>query len=557
MFNDMLSERYAIIKLIGSGGMADVYLAMDTLLKREVAIKVLRGDLANDEENLDRFKKEALAISNTSHPNIVEIYDVGEDEGKHYIVMEYVHGYTLKQLIRQRGPIPTEEAVNIMKQLVSAVSHAHKVGIIHRDIKTQNVLIKDDGTIKLSDFGIAYTNDNTQLTQKETIMGSVHYLAPELTSGQICTPQSDIYSLGIVFYELLTGDVPYHGKNAVEIALKHLHNDVPSVRSFDSSIIQSVENIVIKATARKKELRYKNADDMFNDLVTCLDLSRNNEKKYDIHNPDIDYAYVNKSSKYKKKNSIIPNVIMIVLVVVLAAILTLFIIKLSGNQPTTDTVEVPYVIGYSLEEGKDSILTAGLKFDKIIYQISDEYEAGQIIRLTKDYGDKVNRGTYVDIIVSEGSIFTIEDYTGKDIESIKNFLELNGFTVIVSEKKSKERENNSIISQTVKEGTQFKPNDNKIISFTVSVYPTDYIPTDIIGMFYTSAQDALNLLDFDYEIVEMDPLENISEYDINGDPVYIIEPYTIVSCSPDPGSLYTQDKETKVTLFYYPSVESY
>ena len=256
-----IGNRYIVRKSIGEGGMADVYLAYDAILKREVAIKVLRGELNEDPINLQRFQREASAITNLSHPNIVEVYDVGETNKKNYIVMEYVPGKTLKQLIKQRGAINTTEAINIMKQLVSATAHAHHNDIIHRDIKSQNVLIKDDGTVKLSDFGIASTGDsNQQLTQTDTVMGSVHYLAPELARGKPATVQSDIYSLGIVFFEMLTGDVPFHADTAVQIALKHMHDDIPSVRAFNPNIPQSVENIILRATAKEPEQRYGSAD---------------------------------------------------------------------------------------------------------------------------------------------------------------------------------------------------------------------------------------------------------------------------------------------------------
>ncbi|MBQ4251826.1 MAG: serine/threonine protein kinase, partial [Erysipelotrichaceae bacterium] len=281
---EMIGDRYVISRLIGEGGMADVYLAVDSVLKRQVAIKVLRGELNNDPVNLRRFQREASAITNLSHPNIVEVYDVGEDHQRNYIVMEYVPGKTLKKLIKARGALHPDEAINIMKQLVSATAHAHRNGIIHRDIKSQNVLIKDDGTVKLSDFGIAFTKDSQQLTQTDTVMGSVHYLAPELANGKPVTIQGDIYSLGIVFYEMLTGDVPFHGETAVEVAIKHMHEKIPSVRAFNPTLPQSVENIIIRATAKAPKDRYESADQMYDDLVTCLDLSRINEPKLIIDN---------------------------------------------------------------------------------------------------------------------------------------------------------------------------------------------------------------------------------------------------------------------------------
>ncbi|MBQ1900356.1 MAG: serine/threonine protein kinase, partial [Erysipelotrichaceae bacterium] len=214
--SEYIGNRYRIVKLIGRGGMADVYLAYDVILKREVAVKILKSDMADDDTALERFKREAGAVTQLSHPNIVDVYDVGDDKDRHYIVMEYIKGYTLKQLIKKRGPIPYKEAVWMMKQLAGALMEAHRNNVIHRDVKSQNVLIKDDGTIKLSDFGIALANGAMQITKKDSVLGSVHYLAPELSRGKQASMQSDIYSLGIVFYELLTGDVPFKADNPVQ-----------------------------------------------------------------------------------------------------------------------------------------------------------------------------------------------------------------------------------------------------------------------------------------------------------------------------------------------------
>ncbi len=209
---EMIANRYVINKKLGEGGMADVYLAQDSFLNREVAVKILRGKLSLDPVALLRFQREANAASRLNHPNIVEIYDVGEDKGQHYIVMEYVRGKSLKELISQRGAMEKQEALQIMDQLLCAITEAHKNNIIHRDIKPQNIMVKDDGTVKIADFGIATVSDAVQLTQTDTVMGSVHYLAPELARGENASFQSDIYALGITFYELVTGQVPFNGE---------------------------------------------------------------------------------------------------------------------------------------------------------------------------------------------------------------------------------------------------------------------------------------------------------------------------------------------------------
>ena len=230
--------------------MANVYLAYDSILDRNVAIKVLRGDLSNDEKFVRRFQREALSASSLAHPNIVEVYDVGEDNGIYYIVMEYIDGKTIKQLLKKRGNLTLSEAIDIMLQLTDGMAHAHDSYIIHRDLKPQNVMIKDDGSIKITDFGIAMAINATQLTQTNSVMGSVHYLPPEQAAGKRATTKSDIYSMGIIFYELLTGVLPFRGDNAVEIALKHMRDELPSVRDEHPELPQSVDNIIRRATAK-------------------------------------------------------------------------------------------------------------------------------------------------------------------------------------------------------------------------------------------------------------------------------------------------------------------
>ena len=282
-----INERYEIIRSIGEGGMANVYLGYDEILDRNVAIKILRGDLSNDEKFVRRFQREALSASSLSHPNIVEMYDVGEDNGLYYIIMEYVEGKTLKQLLKKRGSLTLSEAIDIMVQLTDGMAHAHDSYIIHRDLKPQNIMIQDDGQIKITDFGIAMALNSTQLTQTNSVMGSVHYLPPEQASGKGSTTKSDIYSMGIIFYELLTGKLPFKGENAVEIALKQMRDPIPSLKEDNPNIPQSIENIILKATAKNPKNRYEDAKSMHDDLLTALDDERMNEEplvyKYPEH----------------------------------------------------------------------------------------------------------------------------------------------------------------------------------------------------------------------------------------------------------------------------------
>ena len=290
MKGQKISDRYQIIKSIGEGGMANVYLAYDVILDRNVAVKVLRGDLATDEKFVRRFRREALAASSLSNPNIVEVYDVGEDNGEYYIVMEYIEGKHLKQMLRKRGKLTVSEVVDIALQITNGLSVAHDSYIIHRDIKPQNILMLDNGLVKITDFGIAVALNSTQLTQTNSVMGSVHYLPPEQASGEKATLQSDIYSIGVMMYELLTGKLPFKGDNAVEIALKHLKEPMPSVREEISTVPQALENIIIRATAKNPKNRYTDAREMHEDLKTCLDESREHEAKIVLKYPETGFT---------------------------------------------------------------------------------------------------------------------------------------------------------------------------------------------------------------------------------------------------------------------------
>ena len=296
-----INDRYEIEKLIGEGGMANVYLAHDTILDREVAVKVLRGDLAGDEKFVRRFQREALNASSLSHPNIVEIYDVDEDDGNFFIVMEYIEGKTLKQLIRKRGVLTLPETIDIMLQLIDALAVAHDSYIIHRDIKPQNIMIKESGLVKITDFGIATALNSAQLTQTNSVMGSVHYLPPEQASGKGSTIRSDIYSLGIMMFEMLTGRVPYKGDSAVEIALKHIKEPLPDVRKLNPVVPQSVENIVLKATAKNPKNRYRDVREMAEDIKTCMDEDKIDVPKITFKYPEYDFSDNTKIIKIKKE----------------------------------------------------------------------------------------------------------------------------------------------------------------------------------------------------------------------------------------------------------------
>ncbi len=485
-----VNDRYTVSKTIGEGGMANVYLAHDEILDRDVAIKVLRGDLANDEKFVRRFQREALSASSLSHPNIVEIYDVGEDDGDYYIVMEYIPGKNLKQLLKKRGKLTVAEVIDIMLQITSAMSVAHDSLIIHRDLKPQNILIMDDGGVKITDFGIAMALNSTQLTQTNSAMGSVHYFPPEQASGKGATLKSDIYSLGIMMYELLTGVLPFRGDNAVEIALKHLKEPISSVREDDPSIPQSVENVIITATAKNPKNRYNNANEMHEDLLTVLNKERLNEPKRKLKysegitddvavidkTADIDGSIVKEikddTDEKNKKLFIILGSIFGVLIVGLFAFF--IIIPMLTEVPD---VKIPTVQDMTQEEAESKLEKEGLEVEiEVITQASDIIKEGNVIGTSPAIGRTVKKGTKVKLIISSGGEkILIEDLTGKDAKEEKGRLEALGLKVTIEEKDienpdpEKVYKTDEVVDQSVKSGTELSVND-KITLYVPKIY---------------------------------------------------------------------------------------
>lgn len=552
-----INDRYEIIKTIGEGGMANVYLANDTILDRKVAIKVLRGDLSNDEKFIRRFKREALSVSNLSHPNIVEVYDVGEEDGNYYIVMEYIEGKTLKQLLQKRGALTLNEVIDIMTQLTDGLAHAHEAYIIHRDIKPQNIMIEDNGLVKITDFGIAMALNSTQLTQTNSVMGSVHYLPPEQANGKGSTVKSDIYSLGILMYELLTGSVPFKGDTAVEIALKHMKEKIPSIRKQNPTIPQSVENIVLKATAKNPKNRYDNVRDMYKDLQTAL--QRDNEKRLVYEYPendleetkvipqvtkeikqvidkptakeeDTDDDSVLKEKDEKNKLPIILAVVLLGTLIVLAGVYLLITSK------DVKEVKVPNVVGLTTEEAIKKIKEKGLEYTTKSEE-STTVEEGKVIRTEPKAGSTRTKKSTITIVESSGKEYVVlEDYTGQNYYEIKGKLEAKGIKV---EMKTKSVENASeykdkkdnIISQepafNKDEETKLYANDSVILYIPeVDVYP------DMVAEKWTLSQvedfvKEYNLtLDKSYK--ETDEVEEdivLSQNRAVGDPIY--EGYTL------------------------------
>lgn len=493
-----INDRYQIIRTIGEGGMANVYLAYDTILDRNVAVKILRGDLANDEKFVRRFQREAIAASSLTHPNIVEMYDVGEDDGKYFIVMEYVEGVTLKSLIKRRGSLTLTEVIDIMLQLTSGIACAHESFIIHRDIKPQNVLILDDGRVKITDFGIAMALNSNELTQTNSVMGSVHYLPPEQANGTGSTIKSDIYSLGILMFELLTGKLPFKGENAVEIAIKHMKEPIPSVKEFNPEIPQSVENIILKASAKNPKNRYDNVMEMYNDLKTCLDENRKDEKRHVYSYPEFENEEQAKKVSRVKKNADLANdpnferknkkvnvaIIITSIVAVLIGLGLIFGFIIYPALTEEKDITIPDVSKMSIVNAEAALKEAGFEVNTTqTEEFSETIEKDEVIRTTPGAGRSVKAGTLITLVVSLGSDkMEMEDYTGSIYESIKAILEKKGIVVIKEDKEVTAEENikeGTIVEQDKQAGEKLEEGDTIIfkVAKLMDVYP-DFVGED-------------------------------------------------------------------------------
>ena len=499
-----INDRYAIIRTIGEGGMANVYLAYDTILDRNVAVKVLRGDLANDEKFVRRFQREALSASSLNHPNIVEMYDVGEDDGQYYIVMEYVEGKTLKQLLKRRGSLTITEVIDIMSQLTDGMAHAHDSYIIHRDIKPQNIMILENGLIKITDFGIALALNSTQLTQTNSVMGSVHYLPPEQANGKGSTIRSDIYSMGILMYELLSGGVPYKGDNAVEIALKHLKEPLPSIRKKLPELPQTIENIILRATAKNPQNRYKDAREMHQDIITAMDEARINEKPYvyKYSETDMDSTRVLDNAakevsrqeqarkedmkRIEKQESQKQNKLLIILasiftgLVVITAVVIFLLPTLTEEKP----IEIPDVSNLSAVDASNKLTEAGFvvtcgEEEEYKYIPSDDIKEEFAVKTSPEAGTKAKPGKKVCIYLSSGDAsFEIdESYIGSNYIEVKTKLETKyGCNVVVEKKEVKESDNKEAdtvidISPKVRETVKYGSSITLYIPEVKVVYP--------------------------------------------------------------------------------------
>ncbi len=514
---EILGGRYEILKRIGSGGMADVYMAIDQKLNRKVAVKVLKPEYVDDEKFLKKFQTEAQAIASLTHPNIVNIYDVGLEEGVNYIVMELAGGITLKEYIKRKGRLSPQETVDISLQIASALSHAHNHHIIHRDIKPQNILISDDGMIKVTDFGIAKAANANTVTSTATAIGSVHYISPEQAKGRFCDEKSDIYSLGITMYEMVTGRVPFDHENGVTIALMHLQNEITPPSEITEGIPDSLEKIILKCVMKKPEERYQTADELIEDLklvfqdtsgdyvgfAPAVDDSptilvdqdelqqKEDEEKEKAGEPESDEEngyLAEDDGEEEGMNSKIEKLIIVLAAVVgaiiLIAVIT-FVVRSSGlfrsgdeastEQITTasedseeeaaDKYQVPNVVGMSLSQAKEAI-GDNLKIETKT-QASSSYKAGLVIEQSLKSDSEVKKGDTITLTVSSGeSKTTIPNVKGKSQSAATSTLQSAGFKVSVKTAYSSSVGEGKVISQSPSSGS--KASAGTTVTITVS-----------------------------------------------------------------------------------------
>ena len=525
----MLSGRYEVLKRVGSGGMADVYMAKDHKLNRNVAVKVLKSEYVEDEKFLKKLETEAQAVARLSHPNIVNIYDVGMEDGINYIVMELAEVITLKEYIRKKGYLSPKETVEISTQIASAISHAHKNHIIHRDIKPQNILVSDTGIIKVTDFGIAKATSSNTVTSTATAMGSVHYISPEQAKGRFCDEKSDIYSLGITMYEMVTGHVPFDHENGVTIALMHLQNEITPPSQIRDGIPDSLEKIILKCTMKKPEERYQTADDLIADLrlvfedtsggyvgvVPAIDDSPTimidqNELTQRINTPKKDQkiqqeeplkdeeqnAYLDEDDEEESgMNSKIEKLVIVLAAVVGAIILIsiiVFVVKSSGvfksGKSTTttsigttaesnDTESKKYTvdnyIGMSLSAAREKI--DGKFKIKVEEEYSADYAKGLVIRQDPESDTELEEGKTLTLVVSKGTRtedkVSVPEVVGKMESSAKSELEAAGLKVSVKTKYSTDVAKGKVISQSPGSGNQVTKNSTVVITVSQGEKP--------------------------------------------------------------------------------------
>lgn len=555
---DKIANRYQIKSLIGQGGMADVYLAYDEIMNRPVAIKVLRQKVAEDSQAVVRFIREASAARKLSHPNVVEVYDVGECGHLHYLVMEYVPGITLKELIAKSGKMSAPKAILMMKELTSAVAEAHKNNIIHRDIKPQNVLIHKNGQLKIADFGIAIAADSMEMTTNQAIMGSSHYLAPESAAGLAPDYRVDIYALGIVFFELLCGSVPFTGTSPAAIALKHMQDPLPSILPYNETVTQAIENVVIKATAKNPDERYQSAQELLDALDTCQNPEFKNVKKLELKTSSLQLpakdesivttSDITQTSTHRPLSHVNKSKVPTWPITALTGLIGLLVCAFSGLMLISSGVvaidgwfgwqQVPNVAGLSQDDALAKLTDSGILASQIeIQEVAvDQYEPGISSGTDIPAGQFLKNTDKISLYIAKGPTFLVGDYTGQYLDDVQKIFTDNNLSIWITTttKGTVDRAPGVILEQHgLMPGDRIDPKEQANIEFVVSAYPTVLISDRYIGMDVDQAKKELN--DLGMAVIT----KNIEGLD------------TVQSIDPPVGTNYTQEGSDSVITLYH------
>ena len=508
--NQMIGGRYRIVEPLGEGGMANVYRAHDIILDRDVSIKLMRLDMRDNQAVRRRFENEISATTALVHPNIIQVYDYGEDGGSQYLVTEYVEGMDLKRYIAERQPIPVTRVIEIMSDILSGVAEAHKNGIVHRDLKPQNILIDLNGQAKITDFGIARAQTSFGMTQTNTAIGSVHYMAPEQVKGDIATVRSDIYSLGIMLYEMLTGHVPFDGETAVAVAVKHTQDPMPSIRDFDPRMPQALENVILKATAKNPLSRYTSATEMAGDLATALSPNRVDEERWVDPNEDAadgatkvvplaqiqdmaakrpkttsetedqladKVAPLNDATVTSKKKRSPWRFVWLVLGFVVAMVVGFAIY--GAMQPSK--VHVPNLRGLTQAAAEQTLKDNNLKLGDVTTTNSATIARGKVVRSTPAADKTVEAGKKVDLVVSKGvAKVRFGDYVNEKYTTVAENLKNKGYTVEQTEVADDTIPAGYIVSQNIDAEDKVVPSKTTV-KFKVSPGVSRYTVPDISG----------------------------------------------------------------------------
>ncbi len=503
MIGKILGNRYEILEKIGGGGMALVYKARCRLLNRYVAVKVLRPEFTSDEDFINKFGKESQAAASLSHPNIVNVYDVGNDNDTHYIVMEYVNGTTLKKYIKEKGPLTNKEAISISKQIALALHHAHSNHIVHRDIKPHNILISEDGQIKVTDFGIARAITSSTVTNTGNVIGSVHYFSPEQARGGYVDEKSDIYSLGVTMYEMVTARVPFSGDTPITVALKHLKEELIPPSLINDKVSKGLESVILKSLQKDKSKRYDDAISLYNDLEKVI--NNPDEKIADIIDDDSptriiptinDYEIEEDVEEPKRKTSKTAMVIGIASAFILSLILVISIFyNTYKDEIFAKELTVPNVHNLEYEEAKEKLENSGLIVEVAGRQYNSEIKEGYVISQSPEYGKVVKEGFPIKLIVSNGpKMVTVPNLELKNINQAKILLQNNNLKLGNVTYQYNDLPIDTVIGQTPSASTQVAENEEVEIIASKGPEINNFIMPNLVGKNINDSKETIKTL---------------------------------------------------------------